>query len=109
MADFQRAIPDFDERGAQVIAASTDNADDARSLVSEAGLTFPIGYGLDAEEISSKLGSYYHRKRGFLHATSFLLHPDGTVAVACYSSGAMGRLTPGECLWLIDYYTKPSS
>ncbi len=66
-------------------------------------LTYPVAFGLQAEEISHITGAFYKEEKGFLHATGFLLNRNGTVMVACYSSGAIGRLTAKDCLKLIDH------
>lgn len=75
-------------------------------MVEEGKLGFPIGYGLDVKDIAERFGAFYDEGRGFLHATGFLVRPDGKIANAVYSTGSIGRLTPADSLRLIDYYQK---
>jgi hypothetical protein len=70
-------------------------------------LEFPVGYGLDGK--AATYGAFYDADRGFLHATGFLLRPNGTVVNAVYSTGAVGRLEPASSLGLIDYYQKQTA
>ena len=39
----------------------------------------------------------------FLHATGFLLDPEGVVDIAVYSNGAIGRLTADDSLQILEY------
>jgi len=41
-----------------------------------------------------------------LQAAGFIVRRDGTVALAAYSTGAIGRLVAADCLGLIDFYAK---
>ena len=86
----------------QLLAASADNLEDATKTVKEKQLTFPVAHGLEAKDFSSKTGAYFDEK-GFVHATGFLINRDGKIIVASYSTGAIGRLTPQDCLGLITY------
>ena len=40
---------------------------------------------------------------GFLHATGFLLRPDGEVAQAVYATGPIGRLVPLDTLRVLEF------
>ena len=39
----------------------------------------------------------------YLQSTAFVLDPDGKVLVSVYSSGAIGRLVPGDVIGMIGY------
>ncbi len=106
MADFQQQLPEFERRGVTVVAASVDTPEDARKTVETHGLTYPLGYGLKVREVAAATGAFFEEKRGILHATSFVIAPDGTVANAAYSSGPIGRVTAKDCIGLIDFRTK---
>ncbi len=43
-------------------------------------------------------------EKKFLHATGFLIRPENRVAVACYSTGAVGRLVAKDVLKLVRGY-----
>jgi len=42
----------------------------------------------------------------YLQATDFVLRPDGTVAVAVYSSSAIGRLVAADTVNFLKYLQK---
>ncbi|MGD0238093.1 MAG: peroxiredoxin, partial [Syntrophorhabdales bacterium] len=63
-------------------------------------------HGLNAKEISLKTGAFYEGKEGYLHATGFVINPEGTIVNAVYSTMAIGRLVAKDCLGLIRYLMK---
>lgn len=85
------------------MAASVDSIEDASKIVKDNQLTFPVAYGLDAKEVSSATGAFYEKDKEFIHATGFLFNREGTIIVASYSTGAIGRLNPQNCITLITY------
>ena len=103
MADFQRSYQELKSEQIKLAAASVDPIDKAREMMDRHGITYPISYGLVAEEISRITGAYYDKEEMYLHATGFLLRPDKTILTACYSSGAIGRLVPKDVLQLTRY------
>ncbi len=103
MLDFEGSISGFREQGVQVIAASAETLDNARGFAEELSLTFTVGYGLDAAETSELTGCFYDDAEGYLHATGFVVSPDGKIANAAYSTGPLGRLSAKDCLALIKY------
>jgi len=88
------------------IAASTDPQDKAVETVAELGLNMPIGYGLPVKETAATLGAFFEERRGFLHATGFVVKPDRTIALAQYSTGPIGRLVWQDVLGLVQHYKK---
>ena len=103
MLAFQRKLADFQTLDVTVIAASVDPREEAVRTRERYALTFKIGYGLDAREIAAKTGAFFEGEKGFLHSTDFVIDPEGKVANAVYSSGAIGRLVPDDCLGYIRY------
>ncbi len=74
-----------------------DTEELARKTAGECSVTFPMAYGLDPEFISEVTGAFYQkdpgkRERPYLHATNFILQPNGKVYVSVYCSGSPGRL-----------------
>lgn len=106
MADFEAKAKDFRAAGIRLLAASVDSEEDARKAVRELNLSYPIAYGLSAEEISALTGAYYEADKKFLHATGFVLKPEGTVAGAVYSTGPIGRYTAADALDLVTALSK---
>jgi peroxiredoxin len=106
LADYQQSLDQFSAHDAHLLALSVDSREDTRTLVDEQALSFPVGWGVDARVFSRHTGAFYHREKGFLHATGFLLDSDGQVLVAVYSSGPIGRLVAADCLGLIEHLAK---
>lgn len=100
MGDFQDQIGAYDDADVQVVALSADGEEGAREMMEEVDVAFPILYGLDVDEMEERIGTYVEKggDREHLQPAQFILKPDGTVALACYSSGAVGRLGAGEAL-----------
>lgn len=106
MVDFQSRISDLDHRNVKLLAASVDSVEDAQKTIDRHKLSFSVAYGLSAPEFSERTGAFFEGEKGYLQATGFLIAPDGNVALAVYSSGAIGRLTAADTLGMIDYMTK---
>lgn len=54
---------------------------------------------VDAAAVSSATGAHMHAgKKTYLHATGFLVDPEGTIINAVYSTGPIGRFTASEIL-----------
>lgn len=87
-----------------VLAGSVDSFPDAQKTVNELGLSFPVAHGLDLEATIRDLGGFYHQEKGFLQPSNFVLRPNGTIEVASYSSGPIGRLTAADVLAMVRYY-----
>jgi peroxiredoxin len=101
---FQRRLAEFDALDAQVVAVSADSLEEARKTADRYSITYELGYGLDAREIAGKTGAFFAGEGGFLHSTDFILDPGGLVVNGVYSTGAIGRLVPDDCLGLIKYH-----
>ncbi len=92
-----------------MLAASVDNQEDARRFAKETGATFPVAYGLDPERISELTGAFWETRRKILHATGFLIKPDGTLAHAVYAAGPIGRYTASDVIQNVKFMTKPKA
>ncbi len=103
MLDFQKNINDFEKRNIQVIASSADTWAQALQTVERYKLTFRIGYGMNPREVSSLTGAFYNEKDNYLHATGFIIGPDGKIENAVYSSRSIGRLVARDCLEFIGH------
>ena len=106
MAAFQRATDKLTDEGIRVVAASTDPPDKAEETVRSQDLTFPVGYGLDVRATAATFGAFSEERRGILQSTGYVTKPDGTIAVAQYSSGPIGRLVWRDVLALVQHYKK---
>lgn len=103
MADFQKNLKNFAKLDAQIVAASIDSLEVAATTARDEGLTYPVACELDAMETVRLTGAYFHEEKEYLHATGFILNRTGTVILAVYSSGAIGRLAAKDCLGLIKH------
>ena len=104
MADFQSLIKEFEAEQISIIAGSVDPVEKANETVNKNGITFPIAYGMNAEETSRITGAYYDKDRQYVHATGFLVRPDNKLEVVCYSSGTIGRFGAQDLLNLVKFY-----
>jgi len=104
LADFQSLIKEFEAEEISIIAGSADPAEKAGETVKKNGITFPIVYGMNAEETSRITGAYYDKNRQYIHATGFLIRPDNTIETVCYSSGTIGRFVAQDLLNLVKFY-----
>lgn len=103
LSAFARAKEKLDELGIGVVALSVDSKADAAALVDKHRLNFPVGYGVNADEIATSTGAYVNDTPHYLQSTGFVIDPDGKVITAVYSSGAIGRLVADDVLGFIRY------
>ena len=85
------------------MAASSDPEDEAHKTVELLELSYSVLYGLDAKAVSAKVGCSVgtHEGRPHIQPMSFILRPDGTVELAVYSTGKVGRLSAGDALEIL--------
>ena len=57
-------------------------------------------------EFATKTGAYYEIRRSIIHATGFIIKPDGKLVHAVYSSGPIGRYAAIDCIRMIDFLNK---
>lgn len=96
-------MDEFRGKDIQVIAASVDKIEDARATAERYQISFKVGYGLNAKEVSAKTGAFYEGEEGYLHSAGFIINPEGKVANGVYSTLAVGRFVAKDCIMLIDY------
>ena len=104
MADFQSLLQQFESEQVKIIAGSVDPIDKTREFVEKLGISYPVAYGMNAEEASRITGAYYDKERKYIHATGFLIRPDNTIEVACSSSGPIGRFVAKDVFGLVKFY-----
>ena len=109
MADFEKHADEFRARETAIVAASTDPLADAERMRDDEQLSFEVAHSLDMADFAARYGAYFHAQRGFLHATGFVLEPDGAVAHAVYATGSIGRLEPKATIRAIDYLISQSA
>ncbi|SOX53404.1 peroxiredoxin [Mycobacterium ahvazicum] len=103
LAAFSRAADALNDLGVKVVAFSVDDAETTAALVSKRKLSFPVGHSADADKIAAVTDAYVSEEPHYLQSTGFVLAPDGTVRLAVYSSGAIGRLVADDVIGFIRY------
>ncbi|HVB01855.1 MAG TPA: redoxin domain-containing protein [Acidimicrobiales bacterium] len=98
---FQQALPQFASEDIGIVAFSTDDESHANEMVTSNGIEFPVGYGVDVEDISQLLKGYTNDAHRSLESSNFLLRPDGTIELSVYSSGPIGRLVPEDVIDIV--------
>ncbi|HMA24402.1 MAG: redoxin domain-containing protein, partial [Gemmatimonas sp.] len=91
------------ELGIKVVALSVDDEATAAAFVNKHRLTFPVGYGADADQIAAATGAYTNDSPRYMQSTGFILDPSGKVITAVYSSAAIGRLVPEDVVGFVRY------
>ncbi len=88
-----------------MIALSAQPKDKAELMIQRHGLTYPVVYGLDPDEMTRKIGCSISLEKPIrLEPVGIVLRPDGTIAWSVYASGAIGRLTGDDTSAVMDYY-----
>ncbi len=100
---FERAIDTLAQSGVRIAALSVDDGSTTADLIAKQGLTFPVGYGADAQAIADLTGAFVNPDPVYLQSTGFVLDRSGKVVVSVYSSGAIGRLVPEDVIGLVRY------
>ena len=101
MVDFESSALLLRNANINVVAASVDDMQAANDLATGLRLNYvQMLHGLDAHAVAACTGAMMQvgDERTFLHATGFLLRPDGTVLQSVYASGPIGRLMPDDVL-----------
>lgn len=114
LGELEALLPDFDKRGVDTIAISTDSLDRAESAKREWGLeNLAIGYGLDLRT-ARQWGLYISTSRGmtksglkeptlFAEPGVFLVKPDGTLYFASVQTMPFARPAFASILSAVDY------
>ncbi len=97
MADFERARPGLELLGIQIVAISVDDEISARKMIEKEGIGYPVFHSADATAINERVGGYLNDDPVFFQPANFIVSPQGTVAIATYSNGPIGRLTAAKC------------
>lgn len=103
MAAFQAACQELEAEQIEVVAGSVDPEDKTAELVDNLALDYPVLHSLPLIETAEALGAFYETRRSILHATGFVITPNNTIDVACYSTGPIGRLDVPDIIRLVQF------
>lgn len=106
LAAFSRALDTLNQLNAKVVALSVDDEATSTALATKRALRFPIGHSADADKVATAVGAYVNDDPRYLQSTGFILAPDGTIRLAVYSSGAIGRLVADDVAGFIRYLSE---
>ena len=100
MVDLAVHAGPFIDAGIKVVAASVDSLERTSALKDGLRIGYPMYAEVDAYAVRDATGAFVHSDddRTYLHATGFLLTPDGTISRAVYATGPIGRFTSSEIL-----------
>ena len=87
------------------MAASVDSVEDTSTLATGMRLgSVQMLAELDGPKVAESTGANIQTgDRTFLHATGFLLNPEGKIATSVYSSGPIGRFTANDILKVVTF------
>ena len=100
---FERASEKLAEAGIKVVALSVDDEATTLRTIEKYKLRFPVGHSANADQVAALTGAYTNQGPRYLQSTGFLLHPDGRVLNAVYSSGPIGRLVAEDVIGMVTY------
>ena len=101
MAAFEEKQAELAELGVSVYAAAVDSEEKTRE-VADAGITFPLGHGVD-RALADRIGAWWDERRGFIQPSEFVIRQDGTVLHSTYSASPIGRTDPGDVVSLLGF------
>jgi peroxiredoxin len=105
LSAFQRSLPEFEQLDARVIGISADTAEEAQKTVDRHRIAFPVLYGASPALVAKSFGTHTATNANgtYINSTGFIVDPRGAVAIAVYSSGAIGRIVADDAIGIIKY------
>lgn len=105
MVDFDTNALVLRAAGIKVAAASVDSVESSKSLNDGMRLRYVQMFGeIDALAIAEATGANLQTgDRTFLHATGFLVNPDGVLVQSVYASGPIGRFVANDILKVVEF------
>lgn len=88
-----------------MFAASVDNAEETQTLKDGLRIGFvEMLHSADARAVADATGAMFQEgDRPFLHATAFLVSPEGQIGSAVYSNGPIGRFSASDILKAVAF------
>jgi peroxiredoxin len=113
LRDLEKLIPEYERRGTEVIAVSSDVPERAQEMASKVGASLRFGHSLPLT-VARKWGLYISSSRGktsinieeprlFSEPAVFLVRPDGTLYYGAVQTMPFARPLFSELLQAIDF------
>ncbi len=103
LEEYEARRAELDGLGVKFVAFSVDDEATTSKLAADLHLSFPMGFGADADQVVATLGAAVNAEPHYVQPTDFILTPDGSVVNAMYSTNAMGRITAGEVIRMVSF------
>ena len=97
----QEKLAEFQKENAQILAVSTDTAENSQKLVGKHNLSFLVLAGLGREAVDA-YDLFFNEEKNCAEPAIFILRPDGTVAYASLQSGPLGRSSNDDLLRIVS-------
>lgn len=101
MAGYEAEREALSRLGAEVVAVSVDNEEDARKVAET--VSYRIGYGV-TREVANQIGAWWEERRSIIQPSEFILEANGGVRTSTYSSGPVGRIAADSAVRVIEFY-----
>jgi len=99
--ELQRSYEEFEARGVEVLAISTDSLEDTAGIVERIGLQFPVLYNVEGD-IPRAYGIFNLYGDGLATGSAFLVDLDGNLAWRAMYSGVHDLIRSSDILAAID-------
>ena len=102
LASYHAKLAELRDLGAIVVAGAVDDLASSKALAADLGLTFPLAYGVTAEQVSELNPWWTGDNHGkYIQPMEFLISRGGLVLGSMYASGPVGRMGVDEVLTAI--------
>ncbi|MBI4286973.1 MAG: peroxiredoxin family protein [Chloroflexi bacterium] len=96
----QEKAAEFEKENAQIVAVSTDTAENSLKLAGKHNLGFPLLVGLK-RETADAYDLYYNEERRCAEPAVFVIRPSRSIAYASLQSGPLGRPSVDDLLNIV--------
>ena len=99
--ELQNNYQEFQSRGVEILAISTDTLEDTAGIIERIGLQLPVLYNTEGD-VPRAYGVFNHFGDGLATGSAFLVDLDGNVAWRSIYSGVYDLITSADILAAID-------
>ena len=99
--ELQNNYQEFQSRGVEILAISTDSLEDTAGIIERIGIEFPVLYNT-AGDVPKAYGVFDHFGDGLAVGSAFLVDLDGAVAWSYVYTGIYDLIPSADVLAAID-------